>query len=92
MSTIDFKPQIEEIIESTVDNKFAFFSEKYKETFTRYPKLMKLACETADKESFYSRFRYFMDMKQTIQTNELSHEQADILVGQHLADEYLPKK
>jgi len=92
MSLSDFRQQVEEIIHSTVENKHSVFYEKYKETFIRYPKLMKMACEATDKKAFDARFRYFMDMKHNIDSKELTNDQADVLIGQHLADEYLPKK
>lgn len=85
-----FKTQVEEIIESNVNDKWTHFSTKYRETFARYPKLMRMACETTEKSSFHNRFQYFMKLKQTIDVNEITHDQADIIAGEHLAEEYLP--
>jgi hypothetical protein len=87
----EFKKKVEEIVESDIHNKWCHFSEKYPDFFEHYPKLMAMACETQDKYSFYERFDYFMKMKQAIDTNNVTTDQADIVIGEHLAQTYLPK-
>lgn len=87
----EFKKKVEEIVESDVHDKWHHFIERFPDCFEQYPKLMEMACETQDKSSFYERFEYFITMKQAIDTKSMTNDQADIVIGEHLAQTYLPK-
>lgn len=88
----ELKKQVQVIVESDVKNKWDHFCEIYIDAFKRYPKLMKMACEVDDVDNFFRRFSYFLNMKESIDVKERTADEADVEVGQHLADAYLPKK
>ena len=87
----ELKEQVQVIVESDIKHKWDHFSEIYTDAFKRYPKLMKMACEIDDIDNFFNRFSYFLNMKESIEVKERTNDEADVEVGQHLADAYLPK-
>ena len=77
------------IIQSNHEKKEEYFQALYKDEFSKYPRLMKLACNATDESKFMEQFNYFMRMKERIHEKTISQNDADVDIGERLANVYL---
>lgn len=80
-----------EIVDSDLPNKMETYQHKYPEFFKSHPRLMNMACEsTLSVQTFKTMFEHLCVMKTRIDNDDISRDAAEKIVGQSLADEYLP--
>jgi hypothetical protein len=85
------KTAVYEIVDSDLPNKYGTFETKYPHHFKSHPRLMKMACEPdLCVQTFKSMFESFCAMKEHMDNSDISREAAEKVIGQNLANEYLP--
>jgi hypothetical protein len=77
------------ILRSNHKNKEEHFQSLYTDEFSKFPRLMTLACNEKDESKFMKQFNYFVQMKERISEKSISQHHADVEIGERLANIYL---
>jgi hypothetical protein len=82
---------VEEICKSThhfddVQSKIDYYSSMYPNLFTAYPTALKKACES---NFDLEKFKWMMNMQNSVLNNQISQHNASIEVGERLVDEHV---
>jgi len=85
----NLKDAVITILRSNHENKEEFYQQVYTDEFLKFPRLMKLACNENDELKFMKQFNYFVQMKERLSEKSISQHNADVEIGERLANIYL---
>lgn len=69
--------------------KLEYYSKKYESLYSKYPQIIKKACEP---EFDVDRFLWMLSMIDNVNTNKITKHNADIEVGELLVDKHIKTK